>query len=237
METPSEFSPSPEAMQTVSEDERPQTVRPSLLNRRSFAREVVETLLLIIAIYTLVNLATSRYVVEGHSMLPNFQGDEYLIVNRFEYMFDDPERGDIVIFHYPEDPSRDFIKRVIGLPGDYIRMENGQVFVNNVPLDEPYVLDLCHSSNCRFREWTLGEDQYFVLGDNRNSSQDSTRFGPVDRSLIVGRAWIKYWPPSEWQIIEHHDYEDHPEVTPTLVPSPTLPPGTVQPPQADSVGG
>jgi signal peptidase I len=115
--------------------------RPALADRRSFMREALETILLIAAIYTLVNLATSRYVVEGHSMLPTFQGDEYLIVNRMGYMFDDPERGDIVIFHYPEDPTRDFIKRVIGLPGDYIRMENGVIFVNDVPIAEPYVLE------------------------------------------------------------------------------------------------
>lgn len=209
--------------------------RPDLIDRRTFMREVVETLLLIVAIYTLVNLATSRYVVEGQSMLPNFQGDEYLIVNRFEYLFRDPKRGDIVIFHYPENPDRDFIKRVVGLPGETVRIENGQIFVNDVPLDEPYVLDLCNRSNCRFREWEVGEDEYFVLGDNRNSSQDSISFGPVDRSFIVGRAWIKYWPPSEWDIIDHHQYGDPPQV-PTLVPTPTTVPGTPEPPTSSNVG-
>ena len=211
-------------------------VRPQLLDRRSFLREIVETLLLIVAIYTLVNLATSRYVVEGQSMLPNFEGNEYLIVNRFEYMFGEPQRGDIVIFHYPENPDRDFIKRVVGLPGETVRMEDGQIFIDDVPLGEPYVLDLCSRSNCRFREWVVEEDQYFVLGDNRNSSQDSTRFGPIDKDLIVGRAWIKYWPPSEWEFIQHHTYGD-PPVLPEPEPTPTLIPGTPEPPTLDSVGG
>lgn len=223
--------------QSIPEINNPaKPARPTLTDRRGFLREALETILLIAAIYTLVNLATSRYVVEGHSMLPTFHGDEYLIVNRMGYMFGEPERGDIVIFHYPEDPTRDFIKRVIGLPGDYIRMENGVVFVNNIPLDEPYVLDLCNSANCRYREWYVGENEYFVLGDNRNSSQDSTRFGPVDKSFIVGRAWIKYWPPSEWQIIQHHTYGPPPDITP-MPPTPTPTPAPTIDPISQSVGG
>jgi signal peptidase I len=225
-----------DAPEPYEETERDEMPRPQLLDRRSFLREIVETLLLIVAIYTLVNLATSRYVVEGQSMLPNFEGNEYLIVNRFEYMFGDPQRGDIIIFHYPENPDRDFIKRVVGLPGETIRMEDGQIYIDDVPLAEPYVLDLCSRSNCEFREWVIEEDQYFVLGDNRNSSQDSTRFGPVDRDLIVGRAWVKYWPPSEWEVIEHHTYGD-PPVIPEPQPTPTLVPGTPESPIMDSVGG
>jgi len=214
--------------------------RPKLIDRRSFWREVVETALLIAAIYTLVNLATSRYVVEGLSMYPSFEGNEYLIVNRFEYMFREPERGDIVIFHYPNNPERDFIKRIIGLPGETVAMENGQVFINDVPVDEPYVNDLCTASNCRYREWILGEDEFFVLGDNRNSSQDSANFGPVNRSFMVGRAWVKYWPPSEWEIIEHHTYGEPPtgiiRITPT--PTPTLPPEAEElPDMSGSMGG
>jgi hypothetical protein len=95
---------------------------------------------------------------------------------------------------------------------------------------------LCSRSNCEFREWVIEEDQYFVLGDNRNSSQDSTRFGPVDRDLIVGRAWVKYWPPSEWEVIEHHTYGD-PPILPEPQPTPTLVPGTPESPIMDSVGG
>lgn len=201
------------------------------LGRRSFTRELLETLLLIVAIYTLVNLATARFVVEGHSMLPNFEGNEYLIVSRFDYIIGDPQRGDIVVFHYPQNPERDFIKRVIGLPGEAVQMKNGLVFINGTPLDEPYVLDLCTSSTCKDQEWVLGEDDYFVLGDNRNASQDSVRFGPIHRSHIVGRAWIQYWPPSRWKIINHHEYG-----APPPIPTPT-PTNTPVPPLSDSMGG
>ncbi len=200
-------------------DELKQAERPQI-GRRSFGRELIETVLLIIAIYTFVNLATARFVVEGRSMYPSFEGDEYLIVSRFDYIIGDPQRGDIVVFHYPQNPERDFIKRVIGLPGETITMQNGQVFVNGEPIDEPYVLDLCASTNCTNREWVLGNDDYFVLGDNRNASQDSTRFGPINRKHIVGRAWIQYWPPSRWRIINHHEYGE-PPVLPTPTPTST----------------
>lgn len=199
----------------------PDSPRPQL-GRRSFARELLETVLLIMAIYTLVNLATARFVVEGRSMLPSFEGDEYLIVSRFDYILDEPQRGDIVVFHYPQNPERDFIKRVIGLPGEKVSMTNGQVFINDVPINEPYVLDLCSSSNCSNQEWVLGQDEYFVLGDNRNASQDSSRFGPIHRKYIVGRAWIQYWPPSRWRIINHHEYGEPPTPTPTITPVPPL---------------
>ncbi len=213
--------------------------RPRLRDSRGLLSELLELVILVLAIYTLVNLATSRYVVEGQSMLPTFEGDEYLIVNRFEYMFSDPQRGDIVIFHYPNNPERDFIKRIIGVPGDTVRLQQGQVMVNDDILHEPYIDDFCRSGSCSEGEWTLGEDQFFVLGDNRNSSQDSTSFGPIDRSVIVGRAWVKYWPPSEWDLIQHHNYDDD-EIVPTLIPSrtpyPTLQPASPEPPIFGNTG-
>lgn len=215
-------------LQANIEPEEKSVQRPNLLSRRSFFREFGETLLLIIAIYTLVNLATARFVVEGQSMYPSFEGEEYLIVSRFEYLLSDPQRGDIVVFHYPENPERDFIKRVVGLPGETITMQNGQVFINGVPLDEsPYISELCNSSNCRDREWVLGEDEFIVLGDNRNASQDSTRFGAINRSHIIGRAWIRYWPPEDWGIINHHQYGPPPTL-PTATPSP-IPSATSEP--------
>lgn len=198
-------------------------IQPTLAkNQRTFTREIIETLLLIIAIYTLVNLVTSRYMVDGKSMLPSFEGGEFLIVNRFEYMLKAPQRGDIVIFHYPNDPSRDFIKRVIGLPGETVHLLNGQVFVDGVALDEPYTSELCNGYLCRDQETRLGDDEFFVLGDNRNASEDSSAFGPVHRRYIVGRAWITYWPPKSWGSIPHRAYENRgvtlPSPTPTATP-------------------
>ncbi|NJL95672.1 MAG: signal peptidase I, partial [Anaerolineae bacterium] len=199
-------------------EERPE--RPGGLGGRSLLREVLETLLLIIGIYTLVNLATARFVVEGESMVPTFQGEEFVIVSRLDYIAGSPQRGDIVVFHYPRDADRDFIKRLIGLPGEFIQMRDGRVYVNGVLIEEPYIRAYCTSSLCRDKAWLLGEDEYFVLGDNRNESQDSTRFGAIQREHLVGRAWIKYWPPEEWGIIQHHDYNvDIPaRVPPELLP-------------------
>jgi signal peptidase I len=197
--------------------------RPTLESKGGLLKEAIETLLLVIAIYTIVNLSTARFVVEGRSMEPNFFTDEFIIVSRLAYVVGEPERGDVIVFHYDEESGRDFIKRIIGLPGDHIQMKEGKVYVNGVVLNEPYVERLCSTVTCRDREWYVPEGQYFVLGDNRNSSQDSHDFGPINKDQIVGRAWIRYWPPSSWGFIPHHDYDtDIPETPlPTPIPSPT----------------
>jgi signal peptidase I len=179
--------------------------RPALRSRRSFFRETAETLLLVVSIYCLVNLATARYVVEGASMEPSFQNDQFIIVNRVPYLLGAPARGDVIVFHNPEDPSHDFIKRVIGLPNEQVQIREGKVYINAVPLDEPYIAELCQGRLCD-GTWTVGAEHYFVLGDNRSHSHDGHSFGPLDRSLIIGQAWIRYWPPSAWSIIPHYDY-------------------------------
>lgn len=162
-------------------------------------------MLLIVSIYCLVNLTTARYVVEGASMAPNFQTDQFIIVSRLAYLLGAPVRGDVIVFHNPQDPSHDFIKRVIALPGEAVRIVNGKIYINGMPIDEPYVAELCKPQTCD-GSWTLNADQFFVLGDNRNHSHDSHSFGPLDRSLIIGKAWIRYWPPSDWSVIPHYDY-------------------------------
>jgi len=179
--------------------------RPRLASRRSLLREALETALLILSIYCLVNLATARYVVEGASMAPNFRTDQFIIVSRIAYLLGSPARGDVIVFHNPQDPARDFIKRVIGLPGETIQILNGKVYIDGAPIDEPYVAALCKNHACD-RTWTLDADHFFVLGDNRNQSHDSHSFGPLDHSLIIGKAWIRYWPPSDWSIIPHYGY-------------------------------
>lgn len=189
--------------------EYPQPTLPP--KRRSLGRylfEFVRTLLLVLAIYTFVNLAIPRYAVAGESMQPIFDGSgqERVIVSRIDYILGDPQRGDIVVIDNPDNGDVPYIKRIIGLPGERVHMENGLVFINDSALDEPYVAELCSRSNCTDRDWVLGADQYFVLGDNRNASRDSVAFGPIERSTIIGRAWIRYWPPEGWGIFEHFDY-------------------------------
>jgi signal peptidase I len=180
--------------------------RPNLQygNFRQTLREIVETILLIGVIYTLVNLACARFVVEGPSMQPNFHTGQFLVVSRVNYMLADPQRGDVAVFHYPNNPQEDYIKRVIGLPGDTVEIRDTFVYVNGVQLDEPYINEPCTASSCRNNTWELGTDEYFMMGDNRNHSSDSRAFGAVNRQFIVGEALIRYWPPQDWGIIQGH---------------------------------
>ncbi len=173
-------------------------------------RELTQTLLVIAALYTFMNLALPQYMVEGSSMQPNFRGDgtERVFISRLDYMWGSPDRGDVTVLKNPDDPDgKLLIKRVIGLPGEHVRMTDGRIYINGELLEEPYIAEFCTKSTCTERDWYLEADQYLVLGDNRNNSLDSTRFGPVDRSLIVGHAVVQVWPPDEWHIFRHPDYE------------------------------
>jgi len=181
--------------------------RPSLQygNLRQTTQEIGETVLLIALIYTLVNLACARFVVEGPSMQPNFHTGQYIIVSRVNYLLGNPQRGEVVVFHYPGNPQEDYIKRVIGLPGDTVEIRDTQVYVNGIQLSEPYINEPCSATSCRDNVWELGENEYFVMGDNRNHSSDSRVFGPVGRDHIVGEALIRYWPPQDWGIIQSYN--------------------------------
>jgi signal peptidase I len=177
--------------------------RPELHQRGvlRFLREILETVILVVAIYALVNLASARFVVEGDSMQPNFHSGQFVIVDRVSYMVSQPQRGDIVVFHFPGDVTQDYIKRVIGLPGQTVEIKDTRVFVNGQQLNEPYINEPCNTTRCYDHSWTLQPDEFFVMGDNRNHSDDSRIFGPVKRNLIVGEALLRYWPPSDWGIV------------------------------------
>jgi signal peptidase I len=216
---------------TPVEDVLTDIPQPRIRQERSFMRESLETILLIIAIYTFVNLATARFVVDGPSMRPNFHTNQYIIVSRMSYILGDLHRGDVVVFHYDE--NSDYIKRVIGLPGETVTIRNGRVYINGDLLDEPYIEYPYNESFCRGNlpnercEWVVPEDSYFVLGDNRNSSKDSqdSDVGAIQRDRIVGRALIRYWPVEEWDWIGRPAYEDQnvpmPTPLPTNTPAPT----------------
>lgn len=183
--------------------------RPAL-HKQGFLREILDTLILIGAIYALVNLATVRFFIDGPSMQPSFHAGEFLVVSRLSYLFGSPEKGDVVVFDAPQARPDDppLIKRLIGLPGETVEVRNTQVYVNGVQLNEPYINEACSQSMCRDEVWELGPDEYFFMGDNRNNSRDSRRFGPVRREHVVGEALVRYWPPSEWGIVEHYRYPD-----------------------------
>ncbi len=220
-------------MSIPSENPKPEPRRPALSSRHTLFREVAEVALLVVTIYAFVNLSTVRAVVEGPSMQPNFYTGQLIIVSRFVYYFRSPARGDVVVLHDPQDPTQDFIKRIVGLPGETVQLKGGRVYINGVILDEPYIPEFCDT--CPNDTWQLDSEHYFILGDNRNHSLDSHRFGPIERNLIVGQAWLRYWPPQDFAIIPHPVYDpipsEAPPATPARVP-PTRQP-TLQVPNDD----
>jgi len=131
--------------------------------------------------------------VEGTSMMPSLDDQERIFVNKFVYRLEPIQRGDIVVFRYPRDPSKSFIKRVVGLAGDRIQIDAGRVFVNGTPLDEDYV-PRAYEDQRSYPEIVVPSDSYFVLGDHRSLSNDSRDFGSVNQTYIYGKAVFGYWP-------------------------------------------
>jgi len=138
--------------------------------------------------------------VEGTSMLPRLEDRDRLFINKFVYHISSIERGDVVVFHYPRDPEKSYIKRVIALPGDTLRIDHGRVFVNGKLLREPYV-PAEYRDNRSAAEMTIPADSYYMMGDHRSISSDSRDFGPVDRSLIYGKAAFVYWPARDVGVV------------------------------------
>ncbi|MDX2075302.1 MAG: signal peptidase I [bacterium] len=189
-------------IQPIQPSTTPTRVPRPRLGRWSAMREMLDLIVLIGAIYALVNLSTVRFVVRGSSMEPTFQDDQLLLISRMNYLLADPQRGDIVVFHYPNAPSEDYIKRIIGLPGETVEIRETFVYVNGVKLDEPYINEPCTQYSCPDKILELGADEYFVMGDNRNRSSDSRSFNAVKRQFFVGEVVIRYWPPPDWGIVD-----------------------------------
>ncbi|MEK7615141.1 MAG: signal peptidase I [Patescibacteria group bacterium] len=150
------------------------------------------------------------FYVKGASMEPNFYDHEYLIIDELSYRFHQAQRGEIVVFRYPRDPSQFFIKRVIALPGETVEVTNNHVIIyntqhpNGVTLQEPYIGERPTSGK---EKTTLGHDEFWVMGDNRDESMDSRSFGPVSRSGIIGRVWVRGLPLSRIGTFELPDYK------------------------------
>lgn len=138
--------------------------------------------------------------VEGTSMLPRLEDRDRLFINKFVYHVSAIERGDVVVFHYPRDPEKSYIKRVIALPGDRIAIDRGQVWLNGEPLRENYV-PLMYRDTRSMMEMVVPPETYFMMGDHRSISSDSREFGPVDRSLIYGKAVFIYWPARDAGVV------------------------------------
>lgn len=172
-------------------------------------REIIETLLLTFFIFWLVNSVIGRYRIDGSSMNPTLFNGQYLLINNFSYYLDEPERGDIIVFRHPNQ-DLNLIKRVIGLPGDKVEVDNQQVIVNGEVLEEPYIQEEPTYAGA----WEVPPDTLFVLGDNRNNSSDSHTWQFLPQENILGRAVIVYWPPKDWMQIPHHIFASASNIQP-----------------------
>lgn len=159
---------------------------------KDFARFIVVSILIIVPVRAWV---AQPFIVRGASMEPTFQDGEYLIIDELSYHFRNPKRGEVIVFRFPEDLSKFFIKRVVGLPGETIEIRNNKVFLarssEETELSEPYLSETLTTPDSLLQ---LGGDEYLVLGDNRLFSSDSRRWGPLREELVVGRAWLRLWP-------------------------------------------
>ena len=173
---------------TTSQPLAPSTARNAISWLRDLSVSVVIAIIVILFLYQPVK-------VEGTSMTPALVNDERIFINKFVYRFglSDIDRGDTIVFWAPEDPSRSYIKRVIGVPGDAIEIVNGAVILNGKPLKEPYLID-DNRDRVSMPRRVVEEGHYFVLGDHRNSSNDSRSWGTVSREAIYGKAVFVYWP-------------------------------------------
>ncbi len=172
---------------------------------RLVVREVIETVLLALVVYLALQVSVQPYRVEGSSMVPTLAEGEYLLVNKMVYwqvpllggddgyLVHPPQTGEVVIFRFPEEPTRNFVKRVIGVPGDTVEIDEGTVYLNGQALNEPYVTFFDRGSMDPFE---VPPDSYFVLGDNRGASDDSRSWGVVPEENVIGRSWVTYWPPA-----------------------------------------
>jgi signal peptidase I len=168
-------------------------------NWKRFTLDILETVILAVVLYFGINAISARVRVDGLSMNPTLQNGEYILVSRVTYKIGQPQRGDIIIFGRPSDQRQDLIKRVIGLPGETVSVQNGEVKINGFALQEPYIAQPPVYNG----EWIVGKNELFVLGDNRNDSSDSHQWGLLPMENIIGKALLTYWPPPEWKVISH----------------------------------
>jgi signal peptidase I len=169
-------------------------------------REVVITVVIAAAVFALLRLTVQSYTVVMSSMEPNFQQGDCIMVSKVSYRSSGPQRGDVIVFDPPFESQFPFIKRVIGLPGETVEIKDGKVSINGTPLEEDEYI--AAQPNYTMSTTEVPEDEYFVLGDNRNNSTDSSKGWTVPRDNIIGRAWFVYWPPSKLGGVKHYRYPE-----------------------------
>jgi signal peptidase I len=177
-------------------------IEPQPSKWRAFFREMAETLLLAVVLFVIINSLTARVRVDGPSMEPSYYHNNRVVVLKVAYLFGDIQRGDVIVFPAPPNPEEDYIKRVIGLPGDEVMVADGKVYVNGQSLDEPYINAPPINS---MRAVTVPEGMVFVMGDNRNVSSDSRSWGPLPIDDIIGKAVFVYWPLDRIGLVQHFE--------------------------------
>lgn len=173
---------------------------PKKSDAKRFVLDLLETLILSVILFLLINSVTARVRVDGFSMRPTLEDGEFILVNRMAYKFSTPKRGEIIVFRSPVTPDEDLIKRIIGLPGDEVTIKDGHVYINKNILDEPYIA----ASPIYSGSWQVVDGYLFVLGDNRNDSSDSHSWGLVPMQNVVGKSLFIYWPFTEWGMLNHN---------------------------------
>lgn len=169
---------------------------------KRIASDFLEVALISLLLFFSINAISARIRVESVSMQPTLFAGNFVVVNKLAYRIGEPERGDIIVFEYPPDPEQDpYIKRLVGLPGEHIKIMDGQVFINGVQIQEPYLVVETQQGG----EWTVPGDALFVMGDNRGNSSDSRSWGFVPLENVIGKAVLVYWPPEKWGTL-HQSY-------------------------------
>jgi len=168
---------------------------------KAFFREIVITAILALVVFFGIQATVQTFVVIGPSMWPSFEDGQRILVSKVVYYFHEPERGDVVVFQSPTELREDYIKRIIALPGDTVRVNAGVVYVNGTKLKEPYIKN---PADYTLKELKIPENNYFVLGDNRRVSNDSHNGWLVPRQKIIGKAWLSIWPPNRWGLIPNY---------------------------------
>ena len=177
----------------------------------TFFFDILESIVVALAIFVVVYLFLYQpHQVKGRSMFPNFEDGEYILTNKYEYRFSDPHRGDVIVFKSPQNPDIDYIKRIIGMPGEHIKLVNNRYFINSNEVLEPYIKSQVYTYNGSFLkegvEIIIPANHYFVSGDNRPQSSDSREWGTIDRSSIIGRSQLRYWPINRFELIPRVTY-------------------------------
>ena len=172
---------------------------------RTVLREVLIVIAVAMAVFIVSRTAIQSFVIVGISMEPSFEEGQRLIINKAVYRFREPARGDVIVFHPPNNQRTDYIKRIIALPGDTVEIKGEAVYVNDSQLYEPYIKD---SPSYTLPQTEIPDNNYFVLGDNRNNSNDSHNDWTVERTDIIGKAWLSIWPPGEWGLAPNYPLQE-----------------------------